>query len=59
VTDFRYSTIAWMRVVTAPQETANSTFGDLVAVGSATTALPAFANVDPRRMFQLQARVIF
>ena len=40
-------------------ETANSTFGQLVAAGSAATAIPAFANVDPPRMFQLQARVIF
>jgi hypothetical protein len=40
-------------------ETASNTFGDLVAVGSAATAIPAFANVDPPRMFQLQARVIF
>jgi hypothetical protein len=39
--------------------TPNSTFGQLVAVGSATNALPAFANVDPPRMFQLQARFIF
>ncbi|MFL6284278.1 MAG: carboxypeptidase regulatory-like domain-containing protein [Pyrinomonadaceae bacterium] len=36
-----------------------STFGQLVAVGTATNALPAFANVDPPRMFQLQARFIF
>jgi hypothetical protein len=36
-----------------------STFGQLVAVGSAANALPAFANVDPPRMFQLQARFIF
>ncbi|MFL6209770.1 MAG: TonB-dependent receptor domain-containing protein [Pyrinomonadaceae bacterium] len=35
------------------------TFGQLVAVGTATNALPAFANVDPPRMFQLQARFIF
>jgi hypothetical protein len=35
------------------------TFGQLVAVGAATNALPAFANVDPPRMFQLQARFIF
>jgi hypothetical protein len=39
--------------------TASPTFGQLVAVGSATNALPAFANVDPPRMFQLQARFIF
>ena len=36
-----------------------STFGQLVAAGTATNALPAFANVDPPRMFQLQARFIF
>jgi len=35
------------------------TFGQLVATGSATNALPAFANVDPPRMFQLQARFVF
>jgi hypothetical protein len=40
-------------------ETPGVTFGQLVAVGNATTALPAFANVDPPRMFQLQARFIF
>jgi Carboxypeptidase regulatory-like domain/TonB dependent receptor len=39
--------------------TPNPTFGQLVAVGSATNAIPAFANVDPPRMFQLQARFIF
>jgi hypothetical protein len=40
-------------------DTPGSTFGQLVAVGTAATALPAFANVDPPRMFQLQARFIF
>ena len=35
------------------------TFGQLVAVGASTNALPAFANVDPPRMFQLQARFTF
>jgi hypothetical protein len=39
--------------------TPNPTFGQLVAVGAATNAIPAFANVDPPRMFQLQARFIF
>jgi hypothetical protein len=39
--------------------TPSTTFGQLVAVGTATNALPAFANVDPPRMFQLQARFIF
>jgi hypothetical protein len=39
--------------------TPSATFGQLVAVGTTTNALPAFANVDPPRMFQLQARFIF
>jgi hypothetical protein len=38
---------------------ANPTFGQLVAAGSAANALPAFANVDPPRMFQLQVRFVF
>ena len=37
----------------------NTTFGQLVAVGTATNAIPAFANIDPPRMFQLQVRFIF
>jgi hypothetical protein len=39
--------------------TANPTFGQFVAVGAATNAIPAFANIDPPRMFQLQARFVF
>ena len=39
--------------------TANPTFGQFVAVGTAATAIPAFANIDPPRMFQLQVRFIF
>ena len=39
--------------------TPNPTFGQLVPVGTATNAIPAFANIDPPRMFQLQARFIF
>src|SRR5215813_772869 len=39
--------------------TVNPTFGQLVSVGTATNALPAFAHVDPPRMFQLQARFTF
>jgi hypothetical protein len=36
------------------------TFGQFVGgVGSATNAIPAFANIDPPRMFQLQARFVF
>jgi hypothetical protein len=35
-------------------------FGQFVGgVGTGTTAIPAFANIDPPRMFQLQARFIF
>ena len=39
--------------------TVNSTFGQLAAVGTSTSAIPAFANLDPPRMVQLQARFIF
>ena len=39
--------------------TPNTTFGQLAAVGTTTNAIPAFANVDPPRMFQLQVRFIF
>jgi len=36
------------------------TFGQFVGgVGTATNAIPAFANIDPPRMFQFQARFIF
>jgi len=36
------------------------TFGQFVGnVGTASNAIPAFANVDPPRMFQLQARFTF
>ncbi len=37
----------------------NSTFGQIVAAGAASNALPALANIDPPRMFQLQARFMF
>ncbi len=37
-----------------------SAFGQFVGgVGAAPNAIPAFANIDPPRMFQLQARFIF
>jgi hypothetical protein len=37
-----------------------NTFGQFVGgVGTTTNAIPAFANIDPPRMFQLQARFIF
>jgi hypothetical protein len=36
------------------------TFGQFVSnVQTATNAIPAFANIDPPRMFQLQARFVF
>jgi hypothetical protein len=39
--------------------TVNPTFGQVVAVGSATNAIPALANIDPSRTFQFQLRYIF
>ncbi|MDQ1593071.1 MAG: hypothetical protein QOG71_3698 [Pyrinomonadaceae bacterium] len=37
-----------------------STFGQFAGgVGTTATAIPAFANIDPPRMFQLQARFLF
>ena len=38
---------------------ASPTFGQFVAVGTSATAIPAFANIDPPRMFQLQVRFVF
>ncbi len=36
------------------------TFGQFVGgVGTSTNAIPAFANIDPPRMFQIQARLVF
>jgi hypothetical protein len=40
-------------------DTINATFGQLVAAGTATNAIPALANIDPPRMFQVQVRVGF
>jgi hypothetical protein len=37
----------------------NPTFGQVVAVGTATNAIPALANIDPPRMFQFQVRFLF
>jgi hypothetical protein len=40
--------------------TPDPTFGQFIGnVGTTTNAIPAFANIDPPRMFQLQARFIF
>ena len=37
-----------------------ATFGQFVSnVGTAANAIPAFANIDPPRMFQVQARFVF
>jgi Carboxypeptidase regulatory-like domain len=38
--------------------TASSTFGQFAPL-SGTTAIPAFANIDPPRMFQFQIRYLF
>jgi hypothetical protein len=37
----------------------NPTFGQVVAVGTASNALPALANIDSPRMFQFQVRFTF
>ena len=39
--------------------TPGPTFGQFVAAGTASNAIPAFANIDPPRMFQLQVRFSF
>jgi hypothetical protein len=39
--------------------TVNPTFGQVVAAGTATNALPSLANIDPPRMFQFQVRYLF
>jgi len=39
--------------------TPSATFGQFVASGNAAIAVPAFANIDPPRAFQLQARFQF
>ena len=39
--------------------TINNTFGQVVSVGTASNAIPALANIDPPRMFQLQVRYLF
>lgn len=41
-------------------QTPNSTFGLFTTgVGTSGNAIPAFANIDPPRMFQVQAKVVF
>ena len=37
----------------------NPTFGQVVAVGTTSNAIPSLANIDPPRTFQLQARFLF
>jgi hypothetical protein len=39
--------------------TPNPDFGRFIPVTTETTAIPAFANIDPPRMFQIQARFVF
>jgi hypothetical protein len=39
--------------------TVNQTFGQIVSAGTAANALPALANIDPPRMFQIQVRFLF
>lgn len=39
--------------------TVNPTFGQVVAVGTASNAIPSLANIDPSRTFQFQIRYIF
>jgi hypothetical protein len=39
--------------------TVNPTFGQVVAVGTASNALPSLANIDPPRMVQFQLRYQF
>jgi hypothetical protein len=43
-----------------PDPTPAATFGQFVTnVGTSATAIPAFANIDPPRMFQVQAKFVF
>ena len=55
-----YSTVAFQNG--QPVETLRTNFGALTTTffdEAGTIALPAFANIDPPRMFQVQARFIF
>ena len=46
--------------VWGPNAVAAPTFGQFVTnVGTSTNAIPAFTNIDPPRMFQIQARLVF
>ncbi len=40
-------------------ETPSASFGRFIGVGTEPNAIPVFANIDPPRMFQLQARFSF
>jgi hypothetical protein len=41
-------------------QTPVATFGQFVgAVGTSPNAIPAFAKIDPPRMFQVQAKFVF
>ncbi len=39
--------------------TINSTFGAVASAGTSADAIPALANIDPSRMFQVQVRFVF
>lgn len=46
--------------VWGPNQTPAATFGQFVTnVGTSAVAIPAFANIDPPRMFQVQAKFVF
>ena len=46
--------------VWGPNQTPATTFGQFVTnVGTSANAIPAFANIDPPRMFQVQAKFVF
>jgi hypothetical protein len=60
---FNYANMLGRGVTTyGDAATANSNFGWFTpqsAIGVDGHAIPAFANIDPPRMFQLQARIVF
>jgi len=54
----QYSTVAG-GVDTATPLPSFGWFVPANAIGADGHAIPAFANIDPPRMFQLQARIVF
>jgi hypothetical protein len=55
----RLNVLGRAQTVYGNTETPNSTFGQLVAVTGASTAIPSVQNIDPSRMFQFQVRYQF